>query len=103
MSLDLPSISGFSGAGGSAALSQLEKQVARVQQEISKEEQSRDDAATKLQLLMAYEEEIAALEQEISQAQSRQRRAPSPSGRANPGEAEADAPTTSGRLLQTTA
>jgi hypothetical protein len=62
-----------SGSGGSGPnVADLQKQIVQLQQEIIKEQQSKDDAKTKVQLEQAYQMQIAELQAEIQQARQQQ-------------------------------
>ena len=58
----------FSGNQGTST-AQIQKQIAALQQQIVKEQASKDDAKTKEETVVAYEQEIAALEQQLQQIQ----------------------------------
>ena len=73
------SISGVSSSSAAASpgqspvnVAQLQKQIAQLQKEIQTEQNSKDDAKTKLQLVTAYQEQIVELQQEIQEAQQQQ-------------------------------
>ena len=55
--------------GGGTSASQIQKQIAALQVKITKEQSSKDDAKTKVQLVEAYEEQIQELEAQLQQAQ----------------------------------
>jgi predicted nucleic acid-binding Zn-ribbon protein len=59
-----------SGNNGTST-AQIQKQIAALQQQIIKEQASKDDAKTKVETVAAYQEEIAALEMQLQQIQQR--------------------------------
>src|ERR1039457_5688017 len=59
-----------SGNSGTST-AQIQKQIAALQQQIIKEQASKDDAKTKVETVAAYQEEITALEQQLQQIQQR--------------------------------
>ena len=58
--------------GGGTSASQIQKQIAALQVKITKEQSSKDDAKTKVQLVEAYEEQIQELEAQLQQMQQAQ-------------------------------
>jgi chromosome segregation ATPase len=56
-----------SSSGSDSDVSQLESQKAKIQQEITKEEKSSDDAKTKLQKEAQYQAQIQQIETKIQQ------------------------------------
>jgi FlxA-like protein len=66
------SSSASASTGGGSNASQIQKQIAALQVKITKEQNSKDDAKTKVQLIEAYQNQIQELEVRLQQTQQAQ-------------------------------
>ena len=68
-SVSSTSNSTVSSGNSGTSTADIQKQIAALQQKIIKEQASKDDAKTKVELVVAYQQEIVALEQQLQQIQ----------------------------------
>ena len=74
--MNVSSVSSTSGSvassgNGGTSTAQIQKQITALQQKITKEEASKDDAKTKVETVATYQQEIVALELQLQQIQQR--------------------------------
>ena len=81
-----------SSASIDASIARLQKQVIQVQQQITAETASKDDAKTKAQLLATYVEEMTALQAQLAQLQAQKEQATQNAAKAQAATAQSATP-----------